>query len=610
MSADAKKNVKGQEAATTLQYTKEPAKKDENLKHYFRQDLDVACMFKKICDEEADDALFEEITLNLVLKDGLVLKTENKQEVLKCGGFVEFDANNGLYKATADGFVHYHGAELVEVFPLVHVFPEDWKAVLILPPQKGLRTNILVDRVQARLLEIPIKLMVDYDIINDLVAQSLQKNKGGIATIVEGRKPIHGRARKLVLDYDFSTVAGKETSDGKIDFKERKYVNNVDANEIIAHYEDEVIPIDGHSIYNETIKANFETDTGYKLGKNVSLANDNTRIISNLNGIISNADNTISVNNVIEIDSVDLSTGNLEVMGSVIIRENITDGFSVRAKGDIVVYGNVENAILEAEGNVIISGSIVGGRVAINGSLYASFIAHADVTCHGDVIINKYALKSSINSNDRIMCLSKKEKGAIIGGTVSAKNGVFAKTLGGNTGAITDVYVGRDIKLSKKHHDIADKVKEYKDKVKQIKTALGADYLRNPRQFLQKLPPNKLEAVKQTLQEFNFLLQETNKLESERLDIQHELEKLTSAVVSVTENVYSGTYINIGSIRKDVDRNMKAVEFYYSRDYHMLLEKPPTELDPKEYTIEIEKRPPPKKKVDSKTGVFGVNKKK
>ncbi len=600
---DAKKEIK---------HVKEiSSKKDDNLKYSFRQDIDIAQIFAEICKGSEDQELFEEIAINLVYKDDVLLKSENKKESPKAGNNVVFDKKTGVYKAATFGFVHYHGADLVEVFPLVYVFPEDWKAVLILPPQGNSKNPILVDKIQATIIEMPIKLVINYDVINGMVQQSVEKNLGGMVTFVEGRKPIHGSARKLVIDYDFSTTAGKETSDGKMDFKERKYINNVEANEIIAHYETEVLPIDGHSIYDAPISANYDTDTGYKLGKNVTIASDNTRIISNLNGIISNADNTISVNNVTEIETVDLSTGNIEVLGSVIIHQDISDGFSVRAKGDIVVYGNVENAILEAEGNVIISGSIIGGRVTINGNLYASFITQVDVTCHGDVIINKYILKSSINSNARVICLSEKEKGAIIGGTIYAKDGVFAKTLGGNTGAITDIYVGRDLNLNKEYHALAEKVKEYKEKIKLIKTTLGAEYLRNPRQFLAKLPPNKLEAVKKTLTEFNFLLQETNKLESDRLQLKHKIEQLSAASVMVMENVFYGTAINIGSIRKEIERNMKGAEFYYARDYHMILEKPPTALNPKEYVIEIEKRPPPKKKSLSsgKTGVFGTNKK-
>ncbi len=609
MGSDAKKTNENK-----ITYIKEvTAKKDDNLKYYFNQELDVARMFAEISEEtekEIPQLIFEELSINLAYKNDTILQNTNKVETVKCGKNVTFEKKTGLYKASADGYVHYHG-EVVEVFPVVYIVDEKWKGMIVLPPQQGVENPILVDKIQATIVEMPIKLMIDYDVINDLVYKSINNDLGGVVTFVEGRKPIHGRARKLVIDYDFSTTAGKETSDGKMDFKDRKYVNNVDANEIIAHYEEDILPIDGHSIYNEAIKANYDTDTGYKLGKNVSIANDNIRLISNINGIISNADNTISVNNVIEIETVDLSTGNLEVLGSVIIHEDIADGFSVRAKGDIVVYGNVENAVLEAEGNVIISGSIVGGRVDINGNLYASFITQADITCHGDVIVSKYILKSSINSNNRVICLSQKEKGAIIGGTISAKNGVYAKTLGGNTGAHTDIYVGRDINLNKEYHNIVETIKDHKEKIKLIKNTLGADYLRNPRQFLMKLPPNKLEGVKKMLSEFNVLLQETNKLESDRLSIQHKIEQLIGATVTVTESVFPGTFINIGPVKKEIERNMKGVDFYFARDYHIILEKPPTTLDPKEYHVEIEKKPPKKKSnVDTKTGVFGVNKKK
>ncbi len=562
--------------------------KDVNLQYYFSNEINVKKIFLKICNGEDDQKLFISIGKNLVKPDDVILRSLNKQETLKAGQNVKFDKNSGIYRSEVFGYVYYENNAFIEIYPIVYILKDSWKAVLILPPQKDIENPVLVDKVQEILITLPIKLMVNYETISHLIQKTISENLGGMTTFVEGRKPVNGRVQKVILDYDFSVAVGKETVNGKMDFKERKFVNNVDENESIAHYEPEIIPIDGQDIYDAIIKADFDKDPGYKLGKNVKIADDSIHILSSLNGIISASNNVLSVHDVVEVNTVDLSTGNLEVLGTAIIRENVSDGFSVKTKGDIIVYGNVENANLEAEGNIMISGGLVGGKAFANGSIYSSFIANADLNCYGDVIASKSILNSNINSNARVICL--KEKGIIIGGNISAKNGVYVKVVGGTSGTHTTIYVGKDIEINQRYKELVETIKENKETIKKIKSTLGSDYFINPKVFLSKLPPNKVESVKSTLKVFANVLKETNDCENERHEIQKTLEELSHAIVSITDKIFSGTTIHIVNMKRTIDREIAGTGFYYSKEYDMILEKVPTILDLKEYDFVIEEK--------------------
>ena len=60
-----------------------------------------------------------------------------------------------------------------------------------------------------------------------------------------------------------------------------------------------------------------------------------------------------------EVDGdVDVSIGNISFVGSIIVRGTIRSGFKVEAEGDIEVWGNVEAATVQSQGNVIIRGNI------------------------------------------------------------------------------------------------------------------------------------------------------------------------------------------------------------------------------------------------------------
>ncbi len=303
-------------------------------------------------------------------------------------------------------------------------------------------------------------------------------------------------------------------------------------------------------------------------------------------GIISAANGVLSVQNVVEVDTVDLSTGNLEVLGTAIIRKNISDGFSVKTKGDIVVYGNVDMAKLEAEGNIIVSGGIVSADVFANGYIYSNFMTNTKATAYGDVIVGKSILNCNINSNARVICM--KGKGAVIGGSVSAKNGVYVRVIGSNSGTQTDIFAGRDIDLSSRYRELIETIKHKKEDIKRLKGALGEAYFKNPKSFILSLPKNRFEAFKASITEFYEVLSETKALEEERIATSKKLETLSTSVVSVADKILPGTIINIVSVRRIIERATSAVEFYYSKEHAMILERAPTILDETEYDIKVD----------------------
>ncbi|PVE20154.1 DUF342 domain-containing protein, partial [Microvirga sp. KLBC 81] len=66
------------------------------------------------------------------------------------------------------------------------------------------------------------------------------------------------------------------------------------------------------------------------------------------------------VNPVVEVDAVDLSTGNINFQGSLQVRGDISATMEVRVTGDVVVNGTMEAALVEAGGNVTVKGGIIG----------------------------------------------------------------------------------------------------------------------------------------------------------------------------------------------------------------------------------------------------------
>ena len=251
-----------------------------------------------------------------------ILKSISKRAGIKVGKNVKFDKMTGVYRSAVYGYVVYDGMNSVSVIPVINV-SEKWRGIMVLPPQKNVKKQLGLDDINSMISELPIQLMVNYDRITELVEENLKFNEGVCCVFVEGKKPIDGNVQKVILDYDMSIETGKKSEDGSIDFKD---------------------------IYDEVMEANYDDDPCYKIGNNLKVEADGINIKSAIKGILVNNNNTISVSNVIEIEKVDLSTGNIEVDGSVIIKENVTPGFSIKTEGDIKVNGNIEDAKINCVG--------------------------------------------------------------------------------------------------------------------------------------------------------------------------------------------------------------------------------------------------------------------
>ncbi|PCG18970.1 FapA family protein [Brachyspira sp. G79] len=554
-----------------------------NYEFYYDNSINTREIYDQIVDiDSKDQNLYEELVKNYVHPGEAILKSISKREGIKAGKNVKFDKMTGNYRSTEHGYVFYDELKSVSVIPVINV-ADKWRGVMVLPPQKQQKKQVLLEEVQTIISQIPIKLMVDYDKVAELVAYNLKYDEGVMCVFVEGRKPVDGNVQKVILDYDFTIDTGKESEDGAIDFKERGFIHNIEANVQIAHFMEEKPSLDGLDIYDVIMEAHYDEDPCYKLGKNVKVDEDGITIRSAIRGILSNHNNTLSVSTVAEIDKVDLSTGNIEVNGSLIIKDNVAPGFSIKTEGDILVRGNIEDAEIECAGNLIVSGGIIGGansKIHVNGKLSSQFIRNATIICKGDLLSNQL-VNAEIACNDRVIILEG--KGVIIGGNVKALNGVWAKSIGSMSESKTTITVGRDAEADAEFKNIVTTVKTNKEEISKIKSLLGTEYFKNPKAFIERIPVNKREGIKDILKRITNLVRETAQLESRRDEMSVEFEKLSHSSITSMEGFFPGVTIYISSIRKYISKKISGTEYFYSKELRDISEKAPKLLPLEEY---------------------------
>ncbi|MCL2374103.1 MAG: FapA family protein, partial [Treponema sp.] len=289
---------------------------------------------------------------------------------------------------------------------------------------------------------------VNEDFLKEFADRPRYKEK---VLVAEGLHPVNGR--DAYIQYNFETDQGKirlkEGSNGRIDFKELNIIKNVVEKQPLAKKMPPAQGTAGRTVTGKAIPAKNGRDIPLPVGKNAHVGDDDATIFADINGQVVIAGGKINVEPVYTVQGgVDLKTGNIIFLGTVIINGNVEDNFSVKAAGNIEVNGTVGKADLDAEGDIIVHHGITGkftGTVKAGKSIWARFIENTKVEAGNMVVVSDGIINSHVDAYKRIICRGKRAH--IVGGRLRATEEINAKILGSPTsGTETICEVGIDPK--------------------------------------------------------------------------------------------------------------------------------------------------------------------
>jgi hypothetical protein len=258
----------------------------------------------------------------------------------------------------------------------------------------------------------------------------------------QGKDPVNGKDAEIVYDFDISQEQKfYEKEDGTIDFKNLNNVINVTKDTVLCH----IIPPqngeEGIDVYGHTVKYKSGRNISFNFGNNTYVSEDGLQLLAGTDGCVKYKKGKVLVENVYRVNNVDNSTGNIDFIGNVIINGDVKAGFSVTAKGDIKIRGMVEGAFIESDGEVVISKGMNGmgkGSIRAKGNITSKYIENAlivsDRSIYSEALIN-----SEVKAGESIIL--RGSTAAIIGGTSSAENIIFSKTIGSRINPETNVII-------------------------------------------------------------------------------------------------------------------------------------------------------------------------
>lgn len=405
--------------------------------------------------------------------------------------------------------------------------------------------------------------------IDSIILQQISSNPEAYTLdkviVAQCQKPVNGIDGRIEYTVSFDDIGKRplETQDGKVDYKELVQLNNVRKGQMIGKKIDPLPGEDGISVTGEPIPYKAGKEARFKVGKNIVLNPEHTVIYAALDGMISLTEKSkINVFPVYEVNGdIDYHTGNIDFVGTVVIRGNVLSNFRVKASGDIRIVGGVEGAELEAGGSIEITGGVIGyhkGLVKAAVNVKSSFIQDGNVEAGEAVIVSQSIMHSNVRAGKNIICNGP--KGLIVGGQLQAGETVVARTIGNTSFTVTDIEVGV---LPELRNQLGVLRKELKTHVENLEKTEKALHLLDQLASAGQLGSDKLALRIKLSATKKSQLREHDEIKESIWEIERTLEESAKAKVEVIHTIFGGSKVVIGRYTKYIKDTSERVSFTY-----------------------------------------------
>jgi hypothetical protein len=410
-----------------------------------------------------------------------------------------------------------------------------------------------------------VKHGVQKDLLQ-LIAQRPQDfyfHQTAVALGVPPKNGVDGQVR-LLFDLDGrSENRPSEREDGSVDLKEITQLANVKAGQLIA---ERIPPIPGEpgiAVTGETVPCKEGKEAMFKVGKNVVVNPEKTAMYATIDGLVTKTEkDKLNVFPIYEVNGdVDYKIGNIDFVGTVVVRGNILTGFRVRAAGDIRVTGGIEGAEVESDGNIEIIGGVIGsnkGCVKAGRNVKCSFIMEGNVIAGEDILVSQSIMHSNVRAGRNVECIGS--KGLIVGGNIQAGEKVKARVIGNTMSTATSIEVGVRPELRQELQELKQQARSLMEGLDKTEKALA---LLDQMASVGQLAPDKLALRAKLNVTRKASSDELQSVKERMLEIEKSLEDTLSARVDVTHTIYGGAKIVVGRYTRFVKDSVQRVSFRF-----------------------------------------------
>ena len=401
------------------------------------------------------------------------------------------------------------------------------------------------------------KAGIIFGIDRAVVEQAMEK-PGSHVICAQGVAAQDGKSASITLLFDKTAHARPvEREDGTVDFKNLQMFTTVLEGDLLAEKVPATEGIAGRDVLGHDCIPKHGKDCQLPIGKNVHV--EDNKVFASIAGQVVYNNNKIHVMPVIKINGdVDISTGNIDFVGSIVVNGSVQAGFAVKAGGDIEIAGTLCGGIVEGK-NIIVRMGIQGmhrGYIKAVENVVAKFIENATVFAGNEVIVNDVILHSKVSAGKKVIVEGR--RGLIVGGNISAGEEIRAKNAGTRLAIGTDLEVGVNPLLREEHKNLIHEINKVHTSLEQAQKALiilrsmNADTMSSDKKSM---------LLKLTKAQFHLMGQEST-MQERAAEIVAMLAEMRYGRIKIFEVVFPGVKIVVGTLVKPIRESMKFVNFY------------------------------------------------
>lgn len=441
----------------------------------------------------------------------------------------------------------------------IEVSPDKLEAFAIVSAVPKL-APITAQEVKEELAKIGITEYLIQENIDRLVAS---KTPGVRMLVAKGIPPKPGVDGHIEYFFNFESMGKPHLNEqGKADHKNINLIINTKPGEKLARIHPPVAGSAGKTVTGEEIAPAPPKEAKLSPGPGTALSSeDPLLIVAVAEGAIAVGDGTIRVDPVREIPgSVDYSTGNIDFKGTLTVKGDVKSGFSVKSAGNLIIMGTVEDAELQAGGDITVIGGSVGsgkGLIAAAGSVFVRFAERLTISAHRDIIVEEYLLHCNARAGNAVRATEK--QGIILGGEIGAAVSVTAKILGNDKGVETRITVGYSDEALALLSELETRERQALENTK--KARKGFDILKRIKLIKKNLPEDKkilLAKLAEVSKKLQSIIEDCRR---RRAEILADLKTNELMTVTALEAVYPGVSIFFRETGYRVEKKEERVTF-------------------------------------------------
>lgn len=420
-------------------------------------------------------------------------------------------------------------------------YPEE-EAVRELLKQKGITHGI----IEENLKEVLEKQLYNHEV---LIAEGSQAQNG-----VDGYY-------EYKFNMDFSKKP-KVRPDGTVDYWSIKMIETVEEGQVIAVYHQAYQGNDGMDVKGKLVLAKRGREQVPLRGKGFERSEDGNIYTALITGKIEMMNERITILPVYEISGdVDLSIGNIDFRGDVLIHGGVCSGVSIKATGTVTIDGIVEGAQIEAGKDVVLRSGVMGASracITSRGNITAKFFEYTKVHANGNIQADVF-LNCKVSCGGKIILDGR--KASIVGGEVWAIESIAVHTLGSEGEVKTQIRIGNDASVVRRISVLRSKIEVEQESLEKIEEGLKL-------MAEAKSNPHRTELLRVKIRDTALLANDKAELEK----LENQVERAKGGTIVVHGKVYPGVSVEMDELRVQVKDEQEKLEFVKKPDKIIMCE--------------------------------------